>query len=117
VVVAEAEEEFRRWIEAQRKPAPEPATASQRRGREVFLGGTCVMCHTIQGTPARSRVGPDLTHVGSRPLIGGILPNARGHLAGWIVDPQRIKPGVRMPLNVVKPTDLNALVDYLSSLK
>jgi cytochrome c oxidase subunit II len=117
VVVAEAEEEFRRWIEAQRKPAPEPATASQRRGREVFLGGTCVMCHTIQGTPARSRVGPDLTHVGSRPLIGGILPNARGHLAGWIVDPQRIKPGVRMPLNVVKPTDLDALVDYLTSLK
>ena len=40
-----------------------------------------------------SRVGPDLTHVADRPLIGGILPNAGGHLAGWVVDPQRIKPG------------------------
>jgi cytochrome c oxidase subunit 2 len=117
VVVAEPEAQFRRWIEAQRKSAREPTTASQRRGRDVFLGATCVMCHAIQGTAARAKVGPDLTHVGSRPLIGGILPNARGHLAGWIVDPQRIKPGVRMPLNVVKPTDLDALVDYLASLK
>jgi cytochrome c oxidase subunit II len=117
VVVAEPEDDFRRWIEAQRRPAAEPVTENQRRGKRVFLGTTCVLCHTIRGTMAGSRVGPDLTHIGSRPLIGGILNNARGHLAGWIVDPQRTKPGVRMPLNVVKPGDLDALVDFLTSLK
>ena len=75
------------------------------------------MCHTIRGTTALSRVGPDLTHVAGRPLIGGVLPNARGHLAGWVVDPQRIKPGVRMPPNPIKPDDLDHLLDYLESLK
>jgi cytochrome c oxidase subunit 2 len=117
VVVAEPEGRFQDWLEAQRQPTADPATERQRRGQQVFLGTTCVLCHTIQGTPARGRVGPDLTHLGSRPLIGGLLPNTRGHLAGWIVDPQRIKPGVRMPLNVVNPGDLDALLDYLESLK
>jgi cytochrome c oxidase subunit 2 len=117
VIVAEPEGEFRKWIEAQRRPAAQPATENQERGRRVFLQTTCAMCHTIRGTMAGSRMGPDLTHIGGRPLIGGVLPNARGHLAGWIVDPQRVKPGVRMPLNVVKPDDLDALVDYLTNLK
>jgi cytochrome c oxidase subunit 2 len=117
VVVAEAEEAFLEWAQARRKPAVEPEDEHRRRGRQVFLGSSCVMCHTIRGTEAGSRFGPDLTHIGSRPLIGGILANTRGHLAGWVVDPQRIKPGVRMPLNVVRPTDLDALVDFLTSLK
>jgi cytochrome c oxidase subunit 2 len=75
------------------------------------------MCHTIQGTMARASVGPDLTHIASRPLIGGVLPNTRGNLAGWVVDPQRIKPGVRMPMNPIRPDDLDPLLDYLESLK
>jgi cytochrome c oxidase subunit 2 len=66
---------------------------------------------------AGGRIGPDLTHIGSRPLIGGILPNARGHLAGWIVDPQHIKAGVRMPMNMIKPGDLDALLDFLANLE
>ena len=48
------------------------------------------MCHAIAGTPAGARVGPDLTHLASRRTIAaGTLPNTRGNLAGWIVDPQR----------------------------
>lgn len=118
VVVAETEEQFDRWLRAQRQPAREPSTDSQRQGQQVFLGSTCIMCHTIQGTPARATVGPNLTHVGSRSKIAaGTLPNTRGHLGGWIVDPQRIKPGVRMPLNTLAPDDLRALLDYLESLK
>ena len=76
------------------------------------------MCHSVQGTPARSRVGPDLTHVASRQWIASaFLPNTRAHLAGWIADPQRIRPGVRMPLNPLPPQDLRAVVDYLETLR
>jgi cytochrome c oxidase subunit 2 len=116
-VVAESEAEFETWLADQRLPAIPPSTESQKRGQHVFLSASCVMCHTIQGTPASGMMGPDLTHVASRPRIGTILPNTRGHLAGWIADPQRIKPGVRMPLNTLEPEDLQVLVDYLESLK
>jgi cytochrome c oxidase subunit 2 len=117
VVVAEPEDDFDRWLEAQRRIPPEPTDPRLRRGRDAFLGTTCVMCHTIQGRMARASVGPDLTHIASRPLIGGVLPNTRGNLAGWVVDPQRIKPGVRMPMNPIRPDDLDPLLDYLESLK
>ncbi|WP_439621706.1 cytochrome c oxidase subunit II [Gemmata sp.] len=118
LVVAEPEEDFRRWLDAQRRDAAEPATEGQRRGREVFLKNTCVMCHTVQGTAAASRVGPDLTHLASRPRIAaGTLPTTRGHLAGWVTDPHGVKPGVRMPVNPLEPNDLRALLDYLESLK
>jgi cytochrome c oxidase subunit 2 len=75
------------------------------------------MCHTIQGTPARGSIGPDLTHIGSRPLIAGMLHNGPGNLGGWIVDPQRIKPGVLMPPNTLPSDDLKDLVNYLEILK
>jgi cytochrome c oxidase subunit 2 len=76
------------------------------------------MCHAISGTPAGSRIGPDLTHLASRQTIAaGTLPNTRGNLAGWIVNPQSIKPGTRMPPNQLDPNDLQALLAYLESLK
>jgi cytochrome c oxidase subunit 2 len=38
-------------------------------------------------------------------------------MAGWIVDPQRIKPGVRMPPNNLAGPELQALLSYLETLK
>jgi cytochrome c oxidase subunit 2 len=43
--------------------------------------------------------------------------NTRGNLAGWVVDPQSLKPGVRMPTNQLAAKDLLALLDYLQTLK
>lgn len=118
VLVAQDPAAYAQWRQAQLSPAPEPATTSQRRGRDIFLSQACVMCHTIGGTSARSRVGPDLTHLASRAyLAGGAIPNTRGHLAGWIVDPQSTKPGVMMPPASIAPVDLHPLLDYLESLK
>ncbi|HEU0052867.1 MAG TPA: c-type cytochrome, partial [Longimicrobium sp.] len=63
-------------------------------------------------------VAPDLTHLASRrTLAAGTLPNTRGHLAGWVTDPQRIKPGTQMPANALPPADLRALLAYLESLR
>ena len=76
------------------------------------------MCHAIGGTSAGSPNGPDLTHLASRLTIAaGTLPNTRGNLAGWIIDSQRIKPGNKMPPNMLEPKDLDALLTYLQSLK
>jgi cytochrome c oxidase subunit 2 len=117
-VVAESEDDFQAWLAAQRAPAPDPATESQKRGKQVFMTNSCVLCHTISGTSAQSRVGPDLSHVaGRRKIAAGTLDNARGNLAGWVTDPHGVKPGVRMPPNPVAPADLHALLDYLESLK
>ena len=117
-VVAEPMDKFQVWLQNQRKPATEPATDATRQGRELFLRSTCVTCHAIAGTPAGSRVGPDLTHVGSRLTIAaGTLPNTREHLAAWVVNPAAIRPGVRMPPNALSSEELDAVVSYLRSLR
>ncbi len=113
----EPPEQFTQWLEAQRQPAPEPASPQLEHGRKVFLTSTCVICHSIEGTPARGTLGPDLTHVASRERLGaGALRNERNALAGWIADPPSYKPGVLMPQHAFPAEDLNALVDYLQSL-
>ncbi len=118
IAIVESPEDFARWQDTQRKPAPEPQTDTQKRGRDVFLTTSCVLCHAIQGTPANSHVGPPLTHLASQRTIGAnSFPNQRGYLAGWIVDPQSMKPGVRMPQNSLSADDLNALLDYLETLQ
>ena len=76
------------------------------------------MCHTVGGTLALGRIGPSLTHIGSSyTLAAGTLKNTRGNLAGWIVDPQGIKPGVKMPPNDLSGSELQAILSYLTSLK
>jgi cytochrome c oxidase subunit 2 len=117
-VVVETDEQFKAWYDAQLRPAAEPSTPEQARGRQVFMSSPCIMCHRIQGTDAGGAVGPDLTHIASRPTIAaGTLENTRGHLAGWVADSQQFKPGNRMPPNNLEPADLPPLLDYLQSLK
>jgi cytochrome c oxidase subunit 2 len=117
-VVVEPYEQFKKWYDSQLAAANAPATPQQTRGQQVFLSSPCVMCHTIRGTDAGARVGPELTHVASRAMIAaGTLENTREHLASWVTDSQQFKPGNRMPQNKLEPADLQALLDYLQSLK
>ncbi|HEX6533157.1 MAG TPA: cytochrome c oxidase subunit II [Gemmatimonadaceae bacterium] len=118
MVVAEPAGRFRAWLAAQRQPAAPPTDSLRARGERVFLGADCTLCHSIAGTPAGGRQGPDLTHVGSRlTLAAGTLPNTRRNLAGWIVDPQSTKPGSLMPQNPLGSEDLQALISYLEGLR
>ena len=117
-VVVHPREQFVAWLAEARSPAAHPSDSSAAVGEKVFLAGPCSSCHAIAGTPAYGTVGPNLTHIASRLTIGaGTLPNTRGNLGGWVVDPQAIKPGVRMPSNQLEPKDLRALLDYLETLK
>lgn len=118
LVVAEPEEQFQSWLAHQRSPAVDPVDPVHKRGQEVFLTYSCGMCHAIRGTIALAAVAPDLTHIGSRrTLAAATIPNTRGHLGGWIVNSQTIKPGNRMPPNQLPAADLNPLLTYLESLK
>jgi cytochrome c oxidase subunit 2 len=117
-IIAESPEQFNAWLQTQIQSAASPTTASQQRGQQVFLTSTCVMCHAVNGTPAGSNIGPNLTHVASRNTIAAAtLPNDREHLAQWVTDSQTVKPGNRMPPNSLAPDDLQALLDYVQSLK
>ena len=118
VVNAVPEAEYAKWVEAQRQPASDPAGARERRGRDLFMSGSCVMCHAVQGTLASGRKAPDLTHVASRPtLAAGRMPNTPENLKSWIADPQKWKPGVNMPAHNVPEEELDALVAYVRSLR
>ncbi|MFN2532579.1 MAG: cytochrome c oxidase subunit II [Pyrinomonadaceae bacterium] len=117
-IVAEPAPQFNSWLQAQLQSAQQPATDSQKRGFQVFLSSTCVMCHAVNGTPAGSNFGPNLTHVASRKTIAAAtMQNTRDHLAQWISDSQQVKPGNRMPPSRLSPEDLQAVLDYLQSLK
>ena len=117
-VFADPPERFAAWYEAQLRSSTPPSDSVRQKGQQVFLSRQCSMCHTIRGTAAGSRVGPDLTHLASRTtLAAGTLPNTRGHLGGWVLDPQGIKPGSRMPPNQLTADELQALLSYLQSLK
>jgi cytochrome c oxidase subunit 2 len=117
-VIAESSDQFEQWLSAQRQPAPSPSTPEQSRGRDVVERGPCALCHTIRGTNAGARTGPDLTHFATRSTIAaGTVPNTRGYLTGWIADPQHLKPGSRMPAAGLAAEDLQAVVAYLETLR
>jgi cytochrome c oxidase subunit 2 len=118
VVVAESPDDFEHWLAANRGPAPAPVTPVQVRGKDVVEKGPCAMCHAITGTLAGGRTAPDLTHIASRStLAAGWLPNTPGNLAGWIADPQHVKPGARMPPTGLNDEELQAVLAYLETLK
>jgi cytochrome c oxidase subunit 2 len=118
LVIALPKADFDAWMESQLAPARAPSDADRQAGQTVLLSTACVMCHTVRGTNAGGKVGPDLTHLASRRTIAaGTLPMSRGNLAAWIADPQSIKPGSNMPRVDLDPDQLNALVAYLEGLK
>lgn len=110
---------FAAWLAHQAQPASPPRQALAERGRELFMFHGCSACHTIRGTRADGKVGPDLTHVGSRVSLGaGILPNEPEAFLRWISHTEEVKPGVHMPAFGMLPRkDLHALAVFLEGLK
>jgi len=117
VIVAQTPAAFAAWLAAQRDSAVAPADPVAMRGQRVFLSSPCASCHTIRGTPAGGRVGPDLTHLASRTtLAAGTLDNTPLNLERWINNAQLVKPGAAMPPMLIAPGDLQPLVHYLETL-
>jgi cytochrome c oxidase subunit 2 len=116
-VVAEPPEAFARWLERQRAPAAAPAGTDAAAGARVFATTACALCHTVRGTMAGGRLGPDLTHLaGRRTIAAGTIANTRGNLLGWIENPRAFKPGTLMPAVPLHGRELDDLTAYLQSL-
>lgn len=118
VVVMEPEA-FRAWLARQAQPASPPSDARRRRGLDLFLSNGCGACHAIRGTRAEGRVGPDLTHFGSRLSIAAeALPMGVEEARRWIAAPEAVKPGARMPAYGMLPQEeLTLIAEYLVGLK
>ncbi|MDQ2833388.1 MAG: cytochrome c oxidase subunit II [Acidobacteriota bacterium] len=136
-VYAQTPEDFEAWIKQQQQtasPAPSadgaPTAASSNtatrpparnnaaaEGQTVFLHNACINCHTIAGTAASGRFGPDLTHLASRDTIAsGAIPNTPENLRKWIDNPDSMKPGVLMPPMHLNEHDLDVITAYLTTL-
>ncbi|MGE3987901.1 cytochrome c oxidase subunit II [Pseudorhodoplanes sp.] len=116
-VVALPAAEFDTWLA---KEASDAASQTEQAGGQMlFLSHGCGGCHAIRGTAAVGRIGPDLTHVGSRlSLAAAALPNDEQAFMRWIADNQHIKPTNRMPpFGIFSEAELRSLARYLAALK
>ena len=115
-VSVDTPEEFAEWARKQRLPA----VADERvaAGKRVFETTACINCHSIHGTVANGHFGPDLTHLMSRTtLAAGAALNTPENLRLWIQNPDAIKRGSLMPAMKLSDSDLDALVEYLETLR
>ena len=87
-------------------------------GQIVFEQQACINCHTVAGTMANGRYGPDLTHLMSRATLGsGAAQNTPGNLLAWIADPNTFKPGCLMPAMHLNDRQNAQITAYLLTLK
>lgn len=118
MVVAHAPEDFERWMSDQLRPAVEPTDELALEGKRLFESQACVGCHTIRGTPAEAKEGPDLTHFASRDAFAGhIFDRSDENLREWLRDPPGVKPGSLMPALGLSDEQITALIAYLQGLR
>jgi cytochrome c oxidase subunit 2 len=116
-VIAQPPATFRAWLANMAAPA-RPVEAGSAAGRRLFFADQCASCHQIRGTSASGTVGPDLTHLATRSTLAALaLPNQPAALRSWIENPQRAKPGDRMPDLGLPRSDVEQIAAYLESLR
>jgi cytochrome c oxidase subunit 2 len=116
-VIAESKEDFDRWVDGQRRAAAAPVTSEAKAGL-ALVEYRCGLCHRVRGTEAGAISAPDLTHLMSRrTLAAGTLLNNAGNLAGWIQNPQNLKPGNLMPNQYLSAQELSDAIAYLGTLQ
>jgi cytochrome c oxidase subunit 2 len=117
-VIAESPASFDLWLRNQENPSTIPIKDSARQGLKLFQTMTCINCHSIGGVSVVANAAPDLTHVAGRRILGGgVLSNTETNLSRWLKDPQAIKPGCFMPNLKLTDAQVDAMVDYLETLK
>lgn len=118
IVAADSQQQFDEWWQRQSAgPKFGETNESAQHGQAVFMRH-CAVCHTVRGTLAQGRIGPDLSHLmRRRTLAAATVPNSIGYLSGWISNPQHIKPGNLMPPPTLTGTELSSLRNFLTTLQ
>jgi cytochrome c oxidase subunit 2 len=115
-VYADTPAQFAAWVAHQQQSAANDPTVAA--GRSVFQHTACISCHSVAGTVASGRFGPDLTHLASRDTIAsGSVPLTPANLRAFIDNPAQFKPGCLMPAMHLNDHDLDAITAYLMTLK
>jgi cytochrome c oxidase subunit 2 len=115
-VIAQKPEDFAAWASAQQQNAA--SATAMTADRQEFESLSCVNCHTVKGTAAMGKFGPDLTHVMARMTLGaGVIDNTPQNMKVWVNDPQDPKPGCFMPSLKLTDAELSQVVNYLETLK
>ena len=118
-VVVESRADFDNWVRGQQQKVNQDSSlsADAEEGRRVFNRTACINCHTISGTVANGRYGPDLTHLMTRQTIGsGAAKLSAVSLRDWIQNPADFKPGVLMPAMNLNDKELDAVTAYMQTL-
>jgi len=126
-VYVQSRADFDHWVQEQQRPAAAGSQAagvssqtdsSAEEGRRVFDTTACINCHTVSGTVASGRFGPDLTHLMSRDTIAaGAAQNTPENLRLWIQNPDAIKPGSLMPAMNLTDQQFDQMTAYLLTLR
>jgi cytochrome c oxidase subunit 2 len=115
-VIVRPAAEFDAWV-ARQKAAPAEPSGLAAEGKAIFARSACVGCHTIAGVSA-GVLGPNLSHFGGRTMLAaGMWPNTPDNVAAWVRDPQRLKPGAKMPDLGLTAEQAKAVAAYLTDLK
>jgi cytochrome c oxidase subunit 2 len=116
MIVADSPQDFALWQDRQLREMAAPATEEAHSGEQIFQTH-CADCHSIRGVAPAGIAGPDLSHLMTRTTIAaGLLPNTPENLSHWIANPESIKPGTRMPAQILSAPELTAVTSYLSTL-
>jgi cytochrome c oxidase subunit II len=112
-VHAVSAQQFDNWVKSQ-----QPLPVVDQANWEYFSARWCPACHTIDGTPAKGLIGPNLSHVASRhQLAGGAFTNTPDNMRAWLKDPQAVKHGNFMPNLELGDDRINQLVTFMEGLK
>lgn len=86
------------------------------RGKAVIVAAGCGACHVIGGIDdAHGEVGPPLSGIVKRSVIGGVLPNTPDNIIRWIEDAPSISPHTAMPNLGITPEQARDITAYLYS--
>ena len=118
---------FNRWVEAMKAPAVLPADENLA---QAFTA-KCLACHAVGDQGGFG--GPDLTGIGSKQTVAGILFNSDvvaepqpedkttvENLIRWITNPQEVKPGNMMPSAAqlgLTQEEIEGIAKYLAEYK
>lgn len=127
-VVVSEDADFDSWVAEFQEPqlAATPSDPQLAQGRQLVASKGCIGCHTIENYVGGLSVGqigfPNLTNFGLRKTVGaGVLDATQENVAAWLADPQKIKPGNRMPTlweanDPKRDDETAAIAAYLLSL-
>jgi cytochrome c oxidase subunit 2 len=118
-LVAHPVSDYSAWAKSAIDEADRINKPETKAGRELFFSLACVGCHTIKGTQAGGKVGPELTHLMSKKSIAGgaLSPVNEETLTRWISNPPAVKPGTLMPNLGLSQQQVHDIVQFLLTLK